>query len=381
MKNRSFYMTAERKKILNNCKRIVIKVGTRLLTDTHRIPVLISGISKFREKGYKVILVSSGAVGIGMKELGIQKRPSRLAEIQALAAIGQNKLMSIYDEQCRKHGFKSAQLLLTADDLHSRERHLNVLNCINELLEKDILPIINENDSVSVDELKFNDNDGLAALLATMMRIELTIILTTVNGLYEKNNGVFGERISTVEHISAQMRKSAEGTDDAEFSIGGMSSKLDAARIVNLAGEHLWIADGREDDTIDKILSGEDVGTLFLPKAGKMQARERWLHFFARSKGHLTVDDGAVNALCRKGSSLLPAGVKAVSGKFKRGDSVEIIDSRGLVVARGLSNFDSTDALRIAGRQSNEIFEILQRDSDEVIVHRNNLTLVRPEAL
>jgi len=374
-------MNTERKQIINNCKRVVIKVGTRLLTDEDRIPVLISGISDFRKKGYQVILVSSGAVGIGMKELGLKKRPSKLAEIQALAAIGQNKLMSIYDDQCRKYNFKSAQLLLTTADLHSRERHLNVLNCINSLLEKDILPIVNENDSVSIDELKFGDNDGLAALLAAMTHSELTVILTTESGLREKDDGVLGERISLVKQISAKMRKAAEGTDNAEFSIGGMASKLNAAKIVNLAGEHLWIADGREDDTFDKILSGEDVGTLFVPNSDKMQARERWLHFFAKSKGHLVVDDGAANAICNRGSSLLPAGVKGVDGKFKRGDTVEIIDSRANIIARGLSNFDSVDAVAIAGKQSNEIFQILQRDSDDVIVHRNNLTLVRTEAL
>lgn len=373
-------MNTERKQIINNCKRVVIKVGTRLLTDTHRIPVLISGISKFRKKGYQVILVSSGAVGIGMKELELKKRPSKLAKIQALAAIGQNKLMSIYDDQCRKHDFKSAQLLLTTADLHSRERHLNVLNCINSLLENDILPIVNENDSVSVDELKFGDNDGLAALLAAMTHAELTIILTTESGLREKDNGVLGERIPLVKQISAKMRESADGTDNAEFSIGGMASKLNAAKIVNLAGEYLWIADGREDDTIDKILNGEDIGTLFVPKADKMHSRERWLHFFAKSKGHLIVDDGAADAVCHKGSSLLPAGVKSVDGKFKRGDTVEIIDSKGKNIARGLSNFDSADIVAIAGKQSNKIVQILHRDSDDVIVHRNNLTLVRAEA-
>ncbi|MFA6717078.1 MAG: glutamate 5-kinase, partial [Victivallaceae bacterium] len=251
-------MSTERKKIINTCKRIVVKVGTRLLTDEHRIPVLISGISKLRRKGCQVMLVSSGAVGIGMKELGIEKRPSKLAQIQALAAIGQNKLMAIYDNECRRHDFKSAQLLLTAADLHSRERHLNVLNCINSLLDNDILPIVNENDSVSVDELKFGDNDGLAALLATMTRAELTVILTTETGLRERNNnGILGERISLVKKISSGMRKAAEGTDNAEFSIGGMTSKLNAARIVNTAGEYLWIADGRENDTIDRILNGE----------------------------------------------------------------------------------------------------------------------------
>jgi glutamate 5-kinase len=209
-----------------------------------------------------------------------------------------------------------------------------------------------------------------------MTRSELTIILTTECGLRERNDGVLGDRISLVKHISSKMLDSASGTDDAEFSIGGMASKLNAAKIVNLAGEHLWIADGRQDDTIERILKAEDIGTLFLPRQGKMQARERWLHFFAKAAGHLTVDEGAVKALCDKGRSLLPAGVKSVDGKFKRGDTVEIIDSKGQLIARGLSNFDSVDASLIAGRQSSEIVEILQRNSDEVIVHRNNLTIV-----
>ena len=372
-------MTKERKQIINSCKNVVIKVGTRLLTNTERIPILIDGIHKFRQKGCRVILVSSGAVGIGMKELGLKKRPSKLAKIQALAAIGQNKLMSIYDDECRKHNFKSAQLLLTTADLHSRERHLNVLNCINSLLENNILPIVNENDSVSVDELKFSDNDGLAALLATMTRTELTIILTTESGLREKNDGVLGDRISLVEKITPKMRKAADGTDNAEFSIGGMASKLNAAKIVNSAGEYLWIADGRKDDTLERILKGDEIGTLFMPAATKMQARERWLHFFAKSKGNLVVDDGAAKALCHQGRSLLPAGVKEVSGRFKRGDTLEIVDSSGKIIARGLSNFDSAEATQIAGKQSCEISQILRRESDDVIVHRNNLTVVPSE--
>ena len=379
MHNPDFIMSTERKQIIKNCKRVVIKVGTRLLTDEHRIPILIAGIAEFRKKGCQVILVSSGAVGIGMKELGLKKRPSKLAQIQALAAIGQNKLMSIYDDQCRKYNFKSAQLLLTTADLHSRERHLNVLNCINSLLDNEILPIVNENDSVSVDELKFGDNDGLAALLATMTNSDLTVILTTESGLREKNDGVLGDRISLVKTITSKMKKSAEGTDNAEFSIGGMASKLNAAKIVTLSGEHLWIADGREDDTIDRILQGEDVGTLFVPREDKMQARERWLQFFAKSTGHLIVDDGAAKAICHKGSSLLPAGVRGIGGKFKRGDTVEIMDSKGNTIAKGLSNFDSVDAAAIAGMQSNEICGILHRDSDDVIVHRNNLTLIKAD--
>ncbi|MDD5729313.1 MAG: glutamate 5-kinase [Victivallales bacterium] len=372
-------MAEEHKQIINNCGSIVIKVGTRLLTDTNRIPILIDGIRKFRSRGCRVILVSSGAVGIGMKELGLAKRPSKLAKIQALAAIGQNKLMSIYDHECRKHGFKSAQLLLTTADLHSRERHLNVLNCVNALLENDILPIVNENDSVSVDELKFSDNDGLAALLATMTRTELTIILTTENGLREKHDGILGKCIPLVRKITPAMLKAASGTDNADFSIGGMVSKLNAAKIVTAAGECLWIADGRNNDTLDRILKGEAIGTLFVPAVGKMQARERWLHFFAKSRGQLIIDDGAVKALCQQGRSLLPVGVKTVSGKFKRGDTLEIAAADGRIVARGLSNFDHLEAAAIAGKQSHEIFQILQRDSDEVIVHRNNLTVIPPE--
>lgn len=175
------------------------------------------------------------------------------------------------------------------------------------------------------------------------------------------------------------MQKAAAGTDNAEFSIGGMASKLNAAKIVNSAGEYLWIADGREDDTLEHILNGDEIGTLFMPAAAKMQARERWLHFFAKSRGYLVVDDGAAKALCHQGRSLLPAGVKEVSGRFKRGDTLEIIDSSGKIIARGLSNFDNTEAAQIAGKQSSEISQILQRESDDVIVHRNNLTIVQPE--
>ena len=192
-------------------------------------------------------------------------------------------------------------------------------------------------------------------------------------------DGVLGDRISLVEKITPKMRKAADGTDNAEFSIGGMASKLNAAKIVNSAGEYLWIADGRKDDTLERILKGDEIGTLFMPAATKMQARERWLHFFAKSKGNLVVDDGAAKALCHQGRSLLPAGVKEVSGRFKRGDTLEIVDSSGKIIARGLSNFDSAEATQIAGKQSCEISQILRRESDDVIVHRNNLTVVPSE--
>jgi glutamate 5-kinase len=350
-----------RKRIVGECSRVVVKVGTRLLTDQRRIPILIAGIAAMRKRGLKVILVSSGAVGVGMKELGLKKRPSKLSQVQALAAIGQNKLMAVYDQACREHGFKSAQLLLTANDLRSRERHLNVLNCVNALLKNDILPIVNENDSVSIDELKFGDNDILSGLLATMTRAQLTIILTTETGLREKVDGKLGNRISVVEKIDNKMWASASGTDNSDFSIGGMSSKLKAANIATSAGEHLWVADGREDDILEQIMNAEDVGTLFVPRERQMQSRKRWIKFFSKAVGSVKIDDGAVTAVRDKGRSLLPSGAIEISGKFKR---------------RGLSNFSSEECTLILGLQSSEIAKKLKRDADDEIIHRNNLAII-----
>jgi glutamate 5-kinase len=365
-----------REQIIKNSDHIVIKVGTRLLTDTKRIAVFIDGINALRKKGKKVLLVTSGAVGLGMQQLGLKKRPSRLSDIQALAAIGQSKLMEIYELECRRNGFLPAQLLLTADDLRDRERHLNVLNCINSLWANDILPIINENDSVSVDELKFGDNDILSALLATMTRTPLTIILTTEDGLRERNNGKLGARVSLVEKLDDKLRASASGTDSSTFSIGGMISKLRAADIINSAGDYLWIADGRKDSTLGDILRGEDVGTIFVPeKKHRLQSKKRWIKYFSRCHGKIAIDGGAVEALCKKGRSLLPSGVVNVTGKFKRGDTLEVLDPDGNIIGRGLSNFSYDECLQVIGRQSGDVKKILGCDADEEIIHRNHFAI------
>lgn len=364
----------QRRQVLQHCHRVVVKAGTRLLTDPELIPQLISGIHVLREKGYKVLLVSSGAVGTGMKQLQMKKRPRKLSQVQALAAIGQCHLMAMYDEVCRKFGFNSAQLLLTANDVRERERHLNIMNCIEALWDCGTLPIINENDSVSISELKFGDNDILSAMLATMTRAELTVILTTEQGLRARNaDGSLGERISVVNKITDSLKESAQGTDNKDFSIGGMISKLRAAEMVTGAGEHLWIADGRIPDILQKIADGKDVGTLFVPARKQMVSRKRWIRFFARCSGRLVVDDGAVEALRAKGRSLLPSGVKAVEGTFKRGDTLEIVNGEGAVIARGLTNFDSGDCAKLIGCQSKDIARILRRDADEEIIHRDNL--------
>lgn len=368
-----------RKKLIGNCKRVVVKAGTRLLTDPQSMPALVKQIAAIRQSGRQVILVSSGAVGMGMKLLGMTKRPHHLSEIQALAAMGQVKLMSMYEEECLKYGFRAAQLLLTADDLRSRERHLNAMNCIEALLSKDILPVINENDPVSVDELKFGDNDTLASYLGSMVRADLTIILTTVNGLLQPNpDGTLGDRIPLVQGVTREQREMATGTDDGNTSIGGMITKIRAAEILNESGDTLWIASGLMPDILQKIFAAEDVGTVFLPAEGihKLEAKKRWIAVFSKVSGVLTVDEGAKRAIERRAGSLLPSGVTKVKGTFKRGDVLEIRDSAGAVIARGQTNFSSAECRKLAGCHSNEIRGILGCDAEEEIIHRNSLAVV-----
>ena len=369
-----------RKQILKNSRRVVLKVGTRLLADQTAIARLVLQIHELRQSGRQVILVSSGAVGMGMRASGLKRRPRHLSEVQALAAMGQVTLMAMYEAECAKYGFQAAQLLLTADDLRSRERHLNAVNCIEALLSHDVLPIINENDPVSVSELKFGDNDTLAALLGSMIRADLTIILTTVDGLLDKNpDGTLGKRISVVHGVTAQLKEIASGTDDAAFSIGGMASKLNAAELLNSAGEALWIASGSDADVIARIFAAEDVGTVFLPPDGihKMGSRKRWLASFSRPAGTVSVDDGAADALTKKGSSLLPSGVVSVTGNFRRGDVVKIARaSTGAVLAKGITNFSSEEAGLIARHKSADLTTLLGCDAEDELVHRNNLVLL-----
>ncbi|MBR7104517.1 MAG: glutamate 5-kinase [Lentisphaeria bacterium] len=369
--------TKGRNAALSASKKVIIKAGTRLLIDRDSIARLVAGVAAIRKSGRKVLLVTSGAVGMGMEILKVKSRPRDLARIQALAAVGQSALMAIYSEECKRHGFEAAQLLLTAADLRNRERYLNVMNCVNALWESDVLPIVNENDSVSVDELKFGDNDTLAGLLGSLTGAELTVLLTTVDGLRNRDaDGKLSERISVVTKLSDAILGLAGGTDDSKFSIGGMESKLRAANIVTSAGGYLWIADGREKDTIEKLLAGEDTGTIFLPKGRRLSGHKRWFTFFSKVSGRLTVDPGAVSAILNAGKSLLPAGVTDVSGEFKRGDTVEIAGPDGTPFARGLVNYTSADCLKLRGCHSDQIHAAMGSDCEIEMVHRDNLTLL-----
>jgi glutamate 5-kinase len=339
------------------------------------IGALVSQIAFLRGSAKDVILVSSGAVGLGMRTLALEKRPSELSDVQALAAIGQSKLMSLYEQEASKHGFHCAQILLGADDLGDRNRHLNIMNCLNSLLSKKILPIINENDTVSIDELKFGDNDNLAALIAVILKADITIILTTVEGLMT-STGPGGELIPTVTCIDQKIRCLASGTDNKSLSIGGMASKIKAAELLGKSGEILLIADGRDPKIIEKIFTGKGYGTIFLPKQKRMNSRKRWLGFFSKSKGKIYIDQGAVNALLQRNKSLLPKGAKEVEGEFLRGDAVDICSDSGAIIARGLSNYSACEIRSILGKKSLELKAILGYDGDDEIVHCDNMTIM-----
>ncbi len=366
-----------RKEVFDASRQVIVKAGTRLLIDRKSIAALVAGIAVLRGTGKKVLLVTSGAVGRGMEALNLKRRPRKLADVQALAAIGQRELMAIYSTECRKHGFIAAQLLLTAADLRNRERYLNVMNCINSLWEHDVLPIVNENDSVSVDELKFSDNDTLAAMLSALTGAGLTLILTTENGLRDRNaDGTLGKRIPLVTKFDDALKSLAGGTDNSDFSTGGMRSKLNAAEIVTRAGAAMWIADGRDAEAIQNVMAGADIGTLFLPGKHKIAGQKRWLSFFSRTSGKITVDAGAVKALKEGGKSLLPSGIAAIEGVFHRGDAVEVADMKGNVFARGLVNFSAEECQQIRGKQSADLPDILGSDVDDEVIHRDHLTLL-----
>lgn len=371
-----------RSKVINCSKRIVIKIGSRLLTDIvnssaqTRIDQVISKIAQIRQKGYEIILVTSAAISMGMEQRGIIKRPRDLPRLQALAAVGQSMLMSIYENTCQNHGFHCAQILLSYDDLKNRERHLNVCNCINALMNQSILPIINENDAVSVEEISFGDNDKLAALVATMIRADLTILLTNVDGLMaEDEHGKFRRNLSVAHKIDDEMKAIAKGTDGNSISSGGMISKIEAAEICLSAGESLWIANGLDFNILDQIFEAADVGTLFYSKNSKLSGSKMWLAFFTEPRGELIVDQGAVSALRYNGKSLLPSGIIKSQGMYNIGDTVKILTEDNSDVGMGIINYHSEQIELIKRKQTSELNRILGKRVYDEVVHRNNMVI------
>ena len=372
-----------RRRVLGGVKRVVIKIGTRLLMDirgeepSRRIQQLIDQVASLRSTGIDVVLVTSGAIGAGMLVLDTKRRPKRMEALQAHAAVGQCHLMALYEAACLKNGFHCAQLLLTAADLQDHERHLKVSLCMDELINSGVLPIVNENDSVCVDEIKVGDNDTLAAYVASICRADCTILLTTVQGFCESKDGKLGRRISVVNDIDSDLLSMANGTDGNRFSVGGMATKLHAALINTTCGEPLLIADGADFAILKRIFAGEDCGTLFMPKGtSRMHAHQRFLALFSSPKGEIIVDEGAEEALCRHGKSLLPIGVIGMKGVFSAGETVIISNCRRREIGRGTVNFGTAELSKICGRATSELKRSLGYEPQATeVIHRNALVL------
>ena len=372
-----------RKAILQSANLVVVKVGTNVLADAsghldrQRIQSLADQVQRIRAAGRKVALVSSGAIGAGIGKLKLGRRPADLPHLQACAAVGQSALMQIYQECLTGHGVHTAQLLLTAADLDSRPRYLNVRNTINTLFEYRCLPIINENDTVSVAEIKFGDNDHLAAMVANLLRASLLVLLTNVDGLCtaDPREDPTAQLVTTVPHIDREITDLASPSKSL-LGTGGMRSKLRAARQATAAGTAVIMANGSSDGVLDRIFAAEPVGTLFLPHGTALPSWKRWLGFTARPKGVLTLDDGAVQAVVLQGKSLLPVGVTQILGQFGKGDLVSLVNSTGAEVARGLTNYSSEEAQKVAGRKTEQIIAMLGQLPYGEMIHRDNLAVV-----
>jgi len=335
-----------RSQLLKDVSRIIVKVGTGVLTDSRKQPELaqmeqlVAQLAAQRAAGREIVLVTSGAVGAGMGALGFQSRPAEIADKQACAAVGQSKLMATYDRLFAQHDLVVAQVLLTHADLEHHDRHLNARNTLVTLLDHGVVPIINENDAVSATEIKFGDNDKLSALTASLLPADLLVILTTADGVVENFGKANARVIPVIEEITSSIEILAGGTDSVT-AVGGMKSKVEAAKITVRSGIPTVIAAGRKRDTLARIMSGKDEGTLFLPKPRKLRGRKRWIAFFHHPKGALYVDAGAKTALRERGKSLLPPGVSRCEGDFKAGDVVRICDADGLEFARGIARYDA----------------------------------------
>ncbi len=372
-----------RQEIATAADTIVVKVGTRVLThkngtlDEQLIARLGEELCQLIESGRSVVLVSSGAVGAGMNQLRLSQRPQDVARLQAVAAVGQTRLIEAYDRTFRKHQRTAAQVLLTADDVNDRARYLNVRNTLRALLDYDAVPIINENDTVAVDELvaKFGDNDRLAALVTNLLRASLLIILSDVEGLYDGDPQLESSKlISTVSELDDSVlgyvcdQQNGPGT-------GGMASKLAAARIATTAGENVIIASGRRGNVLTQIAQGQQVGTLFLAQGKSISPRKRWIGFSAQPRGRVTVDAGAQAAIVRQGRSLLAVGIVAVDGSFHKGDLITLCDQQGAELARGLTNYRADEIQRIRGLHSDRIAQVLGQCPYDEVVHRDNMAV------
>ncbi len=380
-------MKETRQGIVKRAKRIVVKLGSSILRGrTHTggsvdpdsvLSAIVSSISSAASNGTEVVLVSSGSVALGMKALGVTVRPKIIPEIQAIAAVGQGKLMSRYSKLFSAEEMKCAQVLLTHDDLSGRNRFLNARNTILTLLEMQIVPVINENDTVAVDEIKFGDNDNLSALVTNLVEADMLIILTDIDGLYDghpvRDEG--SKRIALVEDVD-HLDTDALCSQAGSFGTGGIASKVEAARKAAHFGIATVVASGFSPGIITDILSGEDAGTLFLPREDRLTSKKHWIAFSTRPTGRVIIDDGARTALIKGGKSLLPSGITGVDGIFEPGEAIHLIDSAGKEFARGITNYGSREIGVIKGKKTGEIEDLLGYRVYDEVIHRDNLVVL-----
>ena len=372
-----------RKKILGKVKRIVVKVGSSILASVEKglhyevFSHLSKEISDLKRQGYEIVLVSSGAIAAGMEKLGYKTRPQDITQKQATAAVGQTRLMNIYESYFSRYQQMVAQVLLTRDDLSHRRRFLNARNTLLTLLELGIIPVINENDTVVVDEIKFGDNDNLSALITNLIGADLLLVLTDIDGLCDSDPKVnpHARCIPLVEDIDMDM-EGIVGETTSQMSVGGMISKIQAARKASRFGIPTVVAQGTKEGVLRQILKGKEVGTLILPKGEALSSRKHWIAFNPKPKGDVIVDDGAKKAIVQKGKSLLPSGVTKVRGAFDRGDLVACLGPRGKEFARGLVNYSVSELEKIKGLRSNQIEMTLGYKYCDEVIHRDDLVVL-----
>lgn len=368
---------------LSQARRLVVKIGSALLTndgqglDVEALGLWVDQMAALVREGVELVVVSSGSVAEGMSRLGWKKRPEQLHELQAAAAVGQMGLVQTWEAQFKRHGIHTAQILLTHDDLSDRKRYLNGRSTLRALLDFGVVPIVNENDTVVTDEIRFGDNDTLGALVTNVVEADGLIILTDQLGLFDKDPRKHPDAIMVTERFAGDRTLDAmAGGGAGELGRGGMLTKLRAARLAARSGAFTVIVGGRIESVLTRLRQGDVCGTLLLPEQGRIAARKQWLASHLQTRGKLTLDEGAVRVLRQGGRSLLPVGVKGVVGRFRRGEMVSCVAEDGAEIARGLVNYDADEAVAIAGRSSNSISDILGYISEEEMIHRDNMIII-----
>ncbi|MBW2029592.1 MAG: glutamate 5-kinase [Deltaproteobacteria bacterium] len=371
-----------RKEILSPVRRVVVKVGSGVLTgknglNTRIINNLTADICELKQEGKEIILVSSGAIASGLKKIGAGERPKSISKQQAIAAIGQSRLMMAYERAFARHGQKVAQILITRDDLNHRERYLNARNTIFTLLSWNVVPIINENDTVVVDEIKFGDNDNLSAMVTSLTEALLLISLTDIDGLFDKDPRTHKDAriIKVVERVTREVLRYGNSIPGF-LGRGGMASKIKAAQKVTLGGVPMIIANGSKKHILKRIFQGEEEGTLFLPRDISICSRKQWIAFTRSLRGAIVIDEGAARAILKGGKSLLPSGIREVRGRFGVGDSVLLLDKGENKLAIGMVNYQSGDIKKIMGCRTSEIESRLGFKQEDEVIHRDNLVVI-----